>query len=185
MRPGTGCRIRRWPARSRDHRQISAGAGRGDQAAAATCRQEGRARALRRQFPIRLSNNQPRRSVSGHLAPLLRRSCGERSSGGAQRSRAGRGSLRELDPLREPLIPTFSARNRRCEKLLEPETYRIVFSIVVTGQKLAMQLVSASTKLRPDILCANRATEAAGKSITIFVHSAAQRSTGKSAICPR
>ena len=41
----------------------------------------------------------------------------------------------------------LSRRNRLCEKSLEPETYRIVFSIVVTGQKLAMQLVSASTKL--------------------------------------
>jgi hypothetical protein len=39
------------------------------------------------------------------------------------------------------------ALSRLCEKPLEPETYRIVFSIVVTGQKLAMQLVSASTKL--------------------------------------
>ena len=61
---------------------------------------------------------------------------------------SGEGTLHELSPRIEPLIPTLSTQCRLCEKSLEPQTYRIVFSIVVTGQRLAMQLVSASTKLR-------------------------------------
>ena len=42
----------------------------------------------------------------------------------------------------------ISTLPRLCEKVREPRTCIIVFSIVVSRQKLPVQLVSASTKLR-------------------------------------
>jgi hypothetical protein len=56
-------------------------------------------------FPIQFSKSQARA-----FRVTSPRSCGERSSSEAQRSRAVRGSIRAHSPRRKPLIPTFSPR---------------------------------------------------------------------------